>query len=199
MKRYIILMALIFGVLTIHAQSDTTQAQSAPSQNMQTDTSTQSAPSENLQSDTSQTQATPGENTQSESTEITDEELGKYAVMMDSVNDMKQSLLKEITAMVKGNGKIKNARYNELSKIIDDEAALTKAKATPEEIAFMKEVAAKKEAGTLRIQETFQTMAKDFVGASSFNKIKSALESDEEVKQRYQAQLNKVTTPSGGN
>ena len=129
------------------------------------------------------------ENAQSQ---ITDEELEKYAVTMDSVNDMKESLLEDITEMVKGSDKITNARYNDLSKIIDDEAALTEAKATPEEIAFIKEVQAKKEEGTMKIQETFQSMAKDYVGASSYNKIKKALESDPSVKQRYETALNKI-------
>jgi hypothetical protein len=133
---------------------------------------------------------------ESTSTAITDAELEKYAVTMDSVNDMKQSLLKEITDMVKSNDKMTNARYNELSKILDDEAQLAKAKATPEEIAFMKEVAAKKQEGTAEIQETFQTMAKDYVGASSFNKIKDALDTDPAIQKRYQEQLSKVS--SGG-
>jgi hypothetical protein len=35
-------------------------------------------------------------------------------------------------------------------------------------------------------------MAKDYVGASAYNKIKSALETDQEVKQRYQAQMDKL-------
>jgi hypothetical protein len=125
-------------------------------------------------------------------TEITDEELEKYAVTMDSVEDMKASLLEDITEMVKGNEKITNARYNELSKIIDDEAALTKAKATPEEIAFIKEVAAKKEEGTAKIQETFQSMAKDYVGASAYNKIKEGLDSDPELQKRYESQMEKL-------
>lgn len=124
--------------------------------------------------------------------QVTDEELEKYAVTMDSINDMKESLLEEITEMVKGNDAITNARYNELSKIIDDEAALTEAKATPEEIAFIKEVAAKKEEGTTKIQETFQTMAKDYVGASSYNKVKKALASDEQVKKRYETFMDKL-------
>lgn len=124
--------------------------------------------------------------------EITDEELEKYAVTMDSVEDMKASLLEDITEMVKSNEKITNARYNDLSKIIDDEAALKEAKATPEEIAFLKEVAAKKEEGTKKIQETFQTMAKDYVGASSYNKIKDALKTNPELKKRYETQLDKV-------
>lgn len=136
------------------------------------------------------------ENAQSQ---ITDEELEKYAVTMDSVNDMKESLLEDITEMVKDNDKITNARYNDLSKIIDDEAALTAAKATPEEIAFIKEVQAKKEEGTMKIQETFQSMAKDYVGASSYNKIKKALESDPSVKQRYETALNKVDGDGGVN
>jgi hypothetical protein len=134
------------------------------------------------------------ENAQSQ---ITDEELEKYAVTMDSVNDMKESLLEDITEMVKDNEKMTNARYNDLSKIIDDEAALTAAKATPEEIAFIKEVQTKKEEGTMKIQETFQTMAKDYVGASSYNKIKKALESDPALKQRYETALNKIDGGGG--
>lgn len=135
---------------------------------------------------------------QGESTEISDEELEKYAITMDSVNDMKASLLEAITVKVKSNEKLTNARYNELSKIIDDEAALVKAKAKPEEIAFIKEVVAMKEEGTAKIQETFQSMAQEYVGASSYNKIKSALTSDEEVKKRYEAQMAKLGTTNTG-
>lgn len=130
-------------------------------------------------------------------TEITDEELQKYAVTMDSVNDMKESLLEDITEMVKDNEKMTNARYNELSKIADDDAALTAAKATQEEIAFIREVQTKKEEGTAKIQATFQSMAKDYVGASAYNKIKKALESDSGVKQRYEAQLSKLEGNNG--
>jgi len=124
--------------------------------------------------------------------EITDEELEKYAVTMDSVEDMKASLLEDISEMVEANEKMTNARYNDLSKILDDEAALKEAKATPEEIAFLKEVAAKKEEGTKKIQETFQTMAKEFVGASSYNKIKDQLKTNPELKKRYETQLDKL-------
>jgi hypothetical protein len=124
--------------------------------------------------------------------EVSDEELEKYAVTMDSVEDMKASLLEDITEMVKANDKMTNARYNDLSKIADDEAALKEAKATPEEVAFIKEVAAKKEEGTKKIQETFQSMAKEYVGASSYNKIKDALKTNPELKKRYETQLDKL-------
>lgn len=170
MKNLVLVFALFLGVHAIQAQNDTTQQESAPSENAQTESG----------------------GITDDSGEITDDELEKYAVTMDSVNDMKASLLKDIETMVKSNEKMTNARYNELTKIVDDEAALAKAKATPEEIAFMKEVATKKEEGTTRIQETFQSMAKDYVGASAYNKIKKALASDPELQKRYQSHLDKL-------
>jgi hypothetical protein len=130
--------------------------------------------------------------------QITDAELEKYAVTMDSVNDMKATLLEDITEMVQNNDKMTNARYNDLSKIIDDEAALKEAKATPDEIAFIKEVATKKEEGTKNIQQTFQSMAKDYIGASSYNKIKKALASDADVKKRYQSFMEKLEANDSG-
>lgn len=163
MRNYLFVFALFFGVHAVQGQADTTQKENAP-----------------------------GENAQPESAEITDEQLEKYAVTMDSVNDMKASLLKDIEAMVKDNEKMTNARYNELSKIADDPAALAKAKATPEEVAFMKEVAAKKEEGTAKIQDTFQSMAKEYVGASDYNKIKKALATDTELQKRYQTHMDKL-------
>lgn len=124
--------------------------------------------------------------------QITDEELKKYAVTMDSINDMKESLLEEIGSMVKENDKITNARYNELSKIMSDEAKLKEAKATPEEIEFMKQVADKKNQGTTEINETFQAMAKEYIGASSYNKVKKALATDPSLKSKYETLLQEL-------
>ena len=66
------------------------------------------------------------------------------------------------------------------------------AKATPEEIAFMKQVAEKKSEGTAEITQTFQTLAKEYVGATSFNKIKKALTTDTELKSKYQSMLEEL-------
>jgi hypothetical protein len=134
----------------------------------------------------------PAGNAQNQSATISDDELKKYAITRDSIDDMKETLMKELTAMVQTNSKVKVARYNELSKIIGNEAELTKANATPEEIAFVKEVAAKREQGTAKIQEMLQTMAKDYVGTTSYNRIKKALATDPEVQKRYQAHLQKL-------
>ena len=129
--------------------------------------------------------------------QITDEELKKYVVAMDSINDMKASLLEEISEMVKANEGLTNARYNELSKIMNDEAKLAAAKATPEEIAFMKQVAEKKSEGTAEITQTFQTLAKEYVGATSYNKIKKALTTDTEMKSKYQSMLEELEKGEG--
>jgi hypothetical protein len=124
--------------------------------------------------------------------QVTDEELKKYAVTMDSINDMKESLLEEIGTMVKENDKITNSRYNELSKIMGDEAKLAEAKATPEEIEFMKQVADKKNEGTTEISQTFQAMAKEYIGAASYNKVKKALTTDTSLKSKYESMLQEL-------
>lgn len=124
--------------------------------------------------------------------QVTDEELKKYAVTMDSINDMKASLLEEINAMVKENNKMTNARYNELSKIISDEAKLAEAKATAEEIAFIKQVVEKKNEGTNEINQTFQSMAKEYIGAASYNKVKKALTTDTQLKSKYESLLQEL-------
>ena len=124
--------------------------------------------------------------------EVTDDELKKYAVAMDSVNDMKETLLKEIGDIVKEDGKMTNARYNELSKIANDDAKLTAAKATAEEKALLKKVADKKAEGTEEINTTFQSLAKDYVGAESYNKVKKALTTDAELKSKYETMLKEL-------
>jgi hypothetical protein len=128
---------------------------------------------------------------------VTDEELKKYAVAMDSIEVMKNHLIKVITEMVEHNEKITATRYNELSRIIDDEVKLTEAKATAEEIAAIKAVVAKKEEETAKINETFQSLAKDYVGAGTYNKVRSALKSDSELKSKYDALMQELSKDNG--
>lgn len=118
---------------------------------------------------------------------ISDEDLQKYAVAMDSIDNMTSTLIETISEMVKSNENVSASRYNELSKIIDDEAKLTEAEATDEEKEFVRAVAAKKDEETAKINEAFQSLARDYIGAKSYNAIKKALASDEEVKTKYEA------------
>src|SRR5688500_466349 len=70
-----------------------------------------------------------------QTTEITDEDLKKYAVTMDSVDDMQESLREIVAETVRANTVMPVARYNELFKITGDEAKLKSANATEAEIA----------------------------------------------------------------
>jgi len=135
---------------------------------------------------------------EAESTAVSDDELERYAVMMDSIDEMRVSLLSEISEMVKGNEKISVTRYNELSKIIDDQEKLTAANATPEEIAAIKEVQERKDSGTVRINDAFKALAKEYVGASTYNKVRKALKDDTEVKSKYQTLLDELKADNGG-
>ena len=123
---------------------------------------------------------------------VTDEELKKYAVAMDSVNEMQAALADQIKTMVTGNTAMTTTRYNEVFKVIGDESKLFEIQATPEEIAFVKQVVAKREEGTAKIKQTYQALAKEYVGAGAFNKVKKALASDEALKTKYQGLMDEL-------
>lgn len=118
---------------------------------------------------------------------ITDEDLKKYAITMDSVKDMQASLNKIVSEKVQKNTVMSVARYNELFKIMADEAKLAEAKATPEEIAFIKQIEALRQENITRINATYQALAKDYVGLKTFNAIKKSLTSDQALKTKYEA------------
>ncbi len=119
--------------------------------------------------------------------EITDEELQKYAIVMDSVEVMKENVKNVISEMVASNEDMTGTRYNELSKIIDDADKLAAAEATEAEIEFIKSVKAKGDELTQEINTTFKTLAVDFIGEGgrTYKKISAALKTDDTVKSRY--------------
>lgn len=129
---------------------------------------------------------------------VTDDELTRYATAMDSINEMSANVMILITDMVNGNETVNAARYNELSKIIGDETRLNEAKATAEEIAFVKEVAAKKAEETVKINKAFQSLAKEYVGAATYNKVKKALAADAALKGKYDALMAELAKDNPG-
>lgn len=131
--------------------------------------------------------------------EITDDELRRYAVAMDSIDNMKAALIETISDMVKNNEVISGNRYNELSKIINDDAKLTAANASAAEIEAVRAIINKKEEETQKINETFQVLAKDYIGAKSYNKIRKALQTDAEIKAKYNAILAELQADDTGN
>lgn len=123
---------------------------------------------------------------------VSEEELTKYATVMDSVAEMSVVVQATLSDMVKESEVMNGTRYNELSKIATDEAKLAEAKATPEEIAFLNEVAEKKKTETLKINQAFQSLAKDYLGAATYNKVKKALAADAELKVKYDSLIEEM-------
>jgi len=119
------------------------------------------------------------------SNEIKDEDLKKYAVTMDSVRAMQVTLQELVAETVRSNTVMPIARYNELFKFTDDEGKLKAANATPEEVAFLKQIADLRKVNIERINATYQSLAKDYVGLKTFNAIRKSLQSDQALKARY--------------
>lgn len=103
-----------------------------------------------------------------------------------------------ITELVKNNKAVTAARYNEISKIISDETKLAEAKATSEEVAFVKDLAVKRDSATAQINAAVQSLAKDYVGASTFNKVRKALSTDAELKSKYDALMAELAKDNPG-
>jgi hypothetical protein len=118
---------------------------------------------------------------------FSDDDLKKYAITMDSIKDMQESLNATIATMVQKNTVMPVTRYNELFKIITDSTKLVAAGAKQEEVNFVKEVAQKRADELAKITATFQSMAKEYVGLKAFNAIKKSLATDTAVKEKYDA------------
>lgn len=117
--------------------------------------------------------------------EISDDDLKKYAVTMDSVAGMQESLREIVAEVVRANTVMPVSRYNELFKIAEDQEKLKAANATPEEIAFLKQIDDLRKTNIERINATYQALAKDYVGLKAFNAIRKSLQSDQQLKARY--------------
>lgn len=117
---------------------------------------------------------------------ISDDDLKKYAITMDSVKVMQETLQKIIAENVQTNKVIPVARYNQLFKIAGDQAKLTEADATSEELAFVKEIADLRQYNVERINAAYQALAKEYIGLKAFNAIKKSLDTDPNLKSRYE-------------
>jgi hypothetical protein len=125
---------------------------------------------------------------------ISDDDLKKYALTMDSVKVMQETLVKIITENVQKNTVMSVARYNELYKVAKDQTQLNAANATQEEKAFLDEIADLNKFNHERINKTYQALAKDYVGLRSFNAIKKGLDADPKLKARYDAIAQQIQT-----
>lgn len=147
---------------------------------------------------TSNAQTTKASATKSSTTQsFTDEDLKKYAITMDSVKGMQLTLNDIITEMVQKNTVMSVQRYNELFKIADDQAKLAEKQATPAEIQFLKDINDKRAEEMKRVNATYQGLVKEYVGVKTFNAIKKSLESDQELKAKYDNMTKELDAKGG--
>jgi len=133
-------------------------------------------------------------NVNAQEEEITDDELMRYAKVMDTVQYLSGNIKNFISESVSNSEDITGARYNELYKIIENEEKLNELSATEAEIKFITSLNSKTDSMKNAVNDLFKSMAVDYIGDGGrvYNKIKKALKSDADVKQRYDAILEKV-------
>lgn len=124
-------------------------------------------------------------NAQSE--EITDENLRRYAIMMESVDAMKAEISAVTNDMIKSQEGMTGKRYLELSKGEGDAA-------TEFEQKFMETITAMQDERKEAIGSVVQILATKMLpdGGKAYKAIKAAISSDEAVKARYEAILAKI-------
>ncbi|CAN0498550.1 unnamed protein product, partial [Phaeothamnion confervicola] len=124
---------------------------------------------------------------------VTNAELNRYAVMMDSLDVLKKQRSEISSKVSKGNTKITAARYQQLLPIIDDPKKLEAAKATAEEIAYVKKAIASLTEEGKKFQTAFSSLMSEYVGYETYNKVRKAISTDPNVKTRYEAELKRLS------
>src|SRR5688572_7854779 len=124
-------------------------------------------------------------------------ELKKYIVAMDSIGKLKNQLTVKLNNLSKGNDKITSNRYNALLPImiVNDEAKLKEAKATPDEIAYMKKAVAIQAEETMKFQKSYVAIINDYIGDALFSRIRNGLREDKKLKRQYDSLMAKPIRP----
>lgn len=127
--------------------------------------------------------------------QISNEELKKYIVTMDSIETLKNNLSVSMNNLSKGNSKVSSERFNTLMPIITNEAKLAEAKATAEEIAYVKKAVAIRDEELRKFQHTSQSLINNYMGSETFTKVRNSLKSDAALKRKYDSLTVKPVRP----
>lgn len=130
-------------------------------------------------------------NAQSE--EVSDENLRRYAILMETIDAMKSEISVTLNDMIKNQEGITGKRFSELSKGEGDPASEFEQK-------FMDTIEEMKKERIEAIKEVNQLLATKMLpdGGKTYKIIKAAIDSDEEVKARYESILAKIQNPKEG-
>lgn len=127
---------------------------------------------------------------QEETEVVTDEEIGKFAVMEDSVMAFYEKKNEELIAMIRNNEVIEGAgRYNEIKGAWDDVEKMAEIEITDEEKAAYEEVLAFMGSLGDEVRELKIELIKndEILGIATFNKVNKAMKENPEVKEKVES------------
>jgi len=129
--------------------------------------------------------------------DVSDEELYRYAMLMQVVDLMKADISAEVNDLIRNQDGITGKRYVELAKAGGSESKLKEMGAKDFEIQFMKQVDDLKSERSEAIKEVNSTLATKMVGerGKTYKKVKAAISEGGEVKSRYEAIAAKLASP----
>jgi len=129
-------------------------------------------------------------------TEVSDEDLAKYAIVMKWAADEKKSMGTTYNGWIKEKKEmIKSAKFNELRNA-DKANTLAEAEATEEELAAFNEIQVKYKEMTTSFKEIYTGKIKEDIGAGLYNRLKKSLKTDTDMKVRYEAILAGLAAPA---
>lgn len=123
---------------------------------------------------------------------ITNEELNRYAVMMDSLEALKKQRNDLSIKFAKGNEKITAARYQQLLPIIDDQKKLADSKASLNEVTYVKKALTDLTEEGKKFQIAFTSLMSEYVGYDTYSKVRKAISINPKVKARYEVELYRI-------
>jgi len=127
---------------------------------------------------------------------VTREEMTKYVVMMGSVEMWKRIMSETNVKLAKGNEKITAARYNTLLPLLDDQKKLSDAKASPDEISYLKKSMEIRIKNAQNFSAVFTSLLAT-TGEATYKKVSKAVASDPKVRERYIHEINKLNGNAG--
>ena len=131
-----------------------------------------------------------GMSANAQSEEVSDENLRRYAILMETVDAMKSEISVTLNEMIKNQEGMSGKRFSELSKGEGEPASEFEQK-------FMDTIEEMKKERIEAIKEVNQLLATKMLpdGGKTYKAIKEAISSDENVKARYEAILAKIQKP----
>ncbi|MGI8599311.1 MAG: hypothetical protein ACR2KB_08650, partial [Chitinophagaceae bacterium] len=124
---------------------------------------------------------------------VSDDELRQYAVVMDSIDAMKQNIQEEYNTLIQDEELMQGGRrFVEIQQVGDDSVRLSELNVTEMELETFNKIQEKYVEMTSEFKENYTNLIKEDLGAALYNKVSKAIKEDSEVKNKYDSILEEV-------